>query len=307
MPSGSWRSRLKRLLPEVLLDEPMARHTTFRIGGPADAFFTAKRGGDLSQLYRFARDEALRITPLGWGSNLLVLDGGVRGIVLTLGGPYARLRFAEEGLVWAGAAVRLPRLIAACAEKGLGGAEPLVGVPGTVGGALVMNAGTRELEIGDVTVSVDVFDPEALEMRRLGGAEVRFAYRSSTLEGTLVLGGTLSLKAGDPGDIMARVRRFQQERLKSQPVHTFNVGSTFKNPPGRFVAQLIEAAGLKGCVRGGARVSPMHANFIENFNAASAADVLALVELARREVRERDGLELELEMKVIGEASARPS
>lgn len=307
MPSGSWRSRLKRLLPEVLLNEPMSRHTTFRIGGPADAFFTAKRAGDLGVLYRFAREENLRITPVGWGSNLLVLDGGVRGIVLALGGPYARVRFAAEGLVWAGAAVRLPRLIVACAEQGLGGAEPLVGVPGTVGGALIMNAGTRELEIGDVVVSVDVFDPEALEMRRLGGAEVRFAYRSSTLEGTLVLGGTLSLKAGDPGGIMERVRRFQQQRLKTQPVHTFNVGSTFKNPPGRFVGKMIEEAGLKGCVRGGARISLMHANFIENFNAAKAVDVLALVELVRTSLRDRVGLELELEMKVLGEAAAHPA
>ncbi|MBI3296647.1 MAG: UDP-N-acetylmuramate dehydrogenase [Elusimicrobia bacterium] len=307
MPSASWRARLKRLLPDVLLDEPMSRHTTFRIGGPADAFVTAKRAGDLSELYGFARAEDLPVTPVGWGSNLLVLDGGVRGIVLALGGPYARLRFSEGGLVWAGAAVRLPRMIVACAEKGLGGAEPLVGVPGTVGGALVMNAGTRELEIGDVTESVDVFDPESLETRRLGGAEVRFAYRSSSLAGSLVLGGTLSLKAGEPGDIMERVRRFQRQRLQTQPVHTFNVGSTFKNPSGRFVAKLIEEAGLKGRVHGGARISPMHANFIENFSAAAAADVLALVELARSEVRRREGLELELEMKIIGEAAPRPA
>ncbi|MDE2293011.1 MAG: UDP-N-acetylmuramate dehydrogenase, partial [Elusimicrobia bacterium] len=301
MPSGSWRSGLKRVLPETLLDEPLARHTTFRIGGPADAFVTARRAGDLGKLYRFAREHGVPITVIGWGSNLLVLDGGVRGVVLRLGGPYARARFGADGLVWAGAAMRLPRLVTACAARGLSGAEPLVGVPGTVGGALVMNAGTREREIGDLVQSVDVYDPEALEPRRLGAAEVRFAYRSTTLEGTLVLGGTLALKAGGRDDIMERVRTFQQRRLQTQPVHTFNVGSTFKNPSGRFVAQLIEQAGLKGMQVGGARISPKHANFIENAGGASAADVLALVEAARKAVREREGIELELEMKVLGE------
>jgi UDP-N-acetylmuramate dehydrogenase len=305
MPSRSWSSRLKRLFPDALLDEPLARRTTFRIGGPADAFVTARRAGDLTRLYRFAKDESLPVTPIGRGSNLLVLDGGVRGIVLTLGGPYARMRFGADGLVWAGAAVLVPAFVVACAERGLGGAEPLVGVPGTIGGGLVMNAGTREREIGDLVRSVDLFDIESLEMRRLGPAEVRFAYRSSSLDGSLVLGGTLALNAGEPGDIMERVRRFQQRRLQTQPVHTFNVGSTFKNPPGRFIAQMIEEAGLKGLVRGGARISPLHANFIENFKGAAASDVLALVEAVRVAVRGREGLELELEMKILGEAAPR--
>lgn len=300
-----WQTALKKVFPDILLDEPMSRYTSFRIGGPADAFLTVQKGGDLERLYEFTQDHRLKVTPVGWGSNLLVLDGGVRGVVLRLGGPYARVRFSAEGLVWAGAAVRLPALVVACAEKGLTGAEPLVGIPGTVGGALVMNAGTREREIGDIVSSVDLFDVESREMRRLGAAEVRFAYRSSTLDGTLVLGGTLALKAGDRVDIMDRVRRFQKRRQETQPIHTFNVGSTFKNPPGRFAAQLIEEAGLKGRVHGGARISPMHANFIENFNGALATDVLALVEEARNAVRAREGLELELEMKTLGEAAPR--
>lgn len=283
----------------------MARHTSFRIGGPADALLTVQKGGDLGLLYEFAQGHGLKVTPVGWGSNLLVLDGGVRGVVVRLGGPYARVRFSADGLVWAGAAVRLPKLVVATAAKGLTGAEPLVGIPGTVGGALVMNAGTREREIGDIVSSVDLFDVESREIRRLGSAEVRFAYRSSTLDGTLVLGGTLALKPGDRVDIMDRVRRFQKRRLETQPIHTFNVGSTFKNPPGRYAAQLIEEAGLKGRVHGGARISPMHANFIENFGGARATDVLALVEAARTAVRARAGLELELEMKTLGETASR--
>ncbi|TPW19113.1 MAG: UDP-N-acetylmuramate dehydrogenase [Elusimicrobia bacterium] len=300
-----WQAALKRVFPDVLLDEPLARYTSFRIGGPADAFLTVQKSGDLGRLYAFVRDHALKATPLGWGSNVLVLDGGVRGVVVRLGGPYARVRFSADGLVWAGAAVRLPKLVVACAEKGLTGAEPLVGIPGTVGGAVVMNAGTREREIGDVVTSVDLFDVEALEPRRLGAAEVRFSYRASSVDGCLVLGATLALKPGEPGDIMGRVRRFQKRRLETQPIHTFNVGSTFKNPPGRYAAQLIEEAGLKGRVHGGARISPMHANFIENFGGARATDVLALVEAARTAVRAREGLELELEMKTLGETASR--
>jgi len=305
MARAPWQTALKKIFPDVSLDEPLGRYTSFRIGGPADAFLTVQRGGDLERLYAFARDHSLKVTVLGWGSNVLVLDGGVRGIVLRLGGPYARVRFSADGLVWAGAAVRLPKLVVACADKGLGGAEPLVGIPGTVGGALVMNAGTRDREIGDVVSSVDLFDVESLGIRRLGAAEVRFSYRASTLDGSVVLGATLALKAGERVDIMDRVRRFQKRRLETQPIHTFNVGSTFKNPPGRFAAQLIEAAGLKGCVHGGARVSPMHANFIENFSGARASDVLALVEEARAAVRAREGLELELEMRILGETASR--
>lgn len=269
----------------------MSAHTTFKIGGPADAYAEPATREQLRAL------AALGVPTfyVGWGSNLLVRDGGIRGLVLRLRGDFEKLEFLGGGRVWAGAGVRCPAFVAAAAERGLGGAEFLVGVPGTIGGALVMNAGTREGEIGGLVESVETL--EGVLPRR----ELSFSYRSSSLQNSVVLGGVLSLKADDKAVIMKRVQQHQQKRLQTQPVHTYNVGSTFKNPPGHFVAKLIEEAGLKGSVCGGARISPMHANFIENFDGAKATDVLELVERARRAVRERRGVELELEMKVVGE------
>lgn len=299
---AAWRGELAALFPDARFDEPMSRHTTFRIGGPADALVSAGSAARLAELYRFARARALEVFPLGFGSNLLVRDGGLRAVVVQLTGEFEAVRFEGERSVWAGAGVRLPQLVLQCAERGLAGSEPLVGVPGTVGGALVMNAGTRDGEIGDLVRAVDVLDPESLRPLRLPKEKLSFSYRHSSLGGTLVLGGLLELKAGDKVVILSRVRDFQSRRLKTQPVHSFNVGSVFKNPPGRFVARLIQEAGLKGRAVGGARVSPKHANFIENHAGASARDVLALVEKIREAVRARAGIELELEMQVVGDA-----
>lgn len=300
---SDWRAALLRALPQARLDEPLARYTTFKIGGPADAFVELRSVDELALAARVAREAGAPMLVIGWGSNLLVRDGGVRGLVARLRGDFERVEFLPGGRVRAGAAVRVPQLVTACAERGLCGDEPLVGIPGTVGGALVMNAGTRDGEIGPLALEVGVFDLGTLERRALSRDGLKFDYRSSNLDEKLVvLDGLLQLKSGDKADIMARVQRYQQRRLQTQPIHTFNVGSTFKNPPGRFVAQLIEEAGLKGSACGGARVSPMHANFIENFRNATAADVLALVESVRQAIRERFGLELELEMKVVGQA-----
>lgn len=307
MSAPAWRAQLARIFPDALFDEPMSKHTTFRIGGPADAYVAVRDEEGLAALHRFAREKRLPVFALGWGSNLLVRDGGIRGIVLRLRGEFEKVRFPAPGLVRAGAGVRIPQLVVRCAAKGLAGTEPLVGVPGTVGGALVMNAGTREGEIGDLVREVEVLGEDGLAVERLPRERVRFEYRASSLAGRLVLGATLELKGGDKGDIIRRVKENQLKRLRTQPIHTYNVGSVFKNPPGRFVAQLIEQAGLKGRESGGARVSPMHANFIENHRKARAADVLRLVDLIREDVLRRHGVELELEMKVVGEETSCPA
>lgn len=297
-----WRQRLREVCPGAKFDEPLARYTTFKIGGPADAFVEPRSEAELRSVLEIVGEARVPFTTIGWGSNLLVRDGGVRGIVVRLRGEFERIEFLEGGAVRAGAAVRVPQLVTACAERGLSGDEPLVGVPGTVGGALVMNAGTREGEIGALVREVRALDPGTLETLTLSREACDFRYRRSALENLCVLDGTIQLKPDDKASIMKRVQQHQQRRLQTQPIHTFNVGSTFKNPPGKFVAKLIEDAGLKGAVSGGARVSPMHANFIENFAGAKASDVLALVDKIRGAIRERDGVELELEMKVVGEA-----
>lgn len=297
-----WAREFLRLFPESKAQEPLSKHTTFRIGGPADAYVEVEAADRLREVFEFADRSGVPVTVLGYGSNLLVLDGGIRGIVARLKGEFETIEFLDGNRVLAGAGVRLPTLVVACAERGLTGIETLVGVPGTVGGALVMNAGTREGEIGPFVNSVRCLDPKTGEERTMPASALRFEYRRSNLEGCVLLGAELGLKAGSKVDILKRVRDLQDRRRKTQPIHTFNVGSTFKNPPGKFVAQLIEQAGLKGARFGGARVSEKHANFFENEGSATARDVLALVEKVRAEIRSKFGVELELEMKVVGEA-----
>ena len=296
-----WRDDLRKAVPRVRFDEPLARHTTFKIGGPADALVDAENSDEVLAVLRVAREAGVPLFVLGWGSNLLVRDRGVRGVVLRLGGKFDEIEFPGGGRVRCGASVRVPQLVVACAERGLAGLEPIVGVPGTVGGALAMNAGTRDGEIGPHVLEVEAADPESLAVRKIAKPGLRFAYREGPLENLIALSGLLQLKPGVKGDIMAVVVRYQQKRQQTQPIHTFNVGSTFKNPPGRFAAQMIEQLGLKGHAIGGARVSPMHANFIENFAGAKASDVLALVDLIRERARAIFGVGLELEMKVVGE------
>lgn len=298
--TGDWRQDLLKAVPTARLDEPLAPKTTFKIGGPADAFVLAGTREELAAALRCASGAGQPVFVLGFGSNLLVRDKGVRGLVVQLAGEFERIEFMKGDEVRAGAGCRVPALVLACADKGLSGLEPLVGVPGTVGGALAMNAGTRDGEIGPLVRAVATMDLEGRERVRYP-SELDFRYRHSDLEKVVALDATLALKAGDKADIMAVVRRYQKKRQETQPIHTNNVGSTFKNPPGRYVAQMVEQLGLKGHAIGGARVSPLHANFIENFAGAKASDVLALVDLIRERVRAGFGVGLELEMKVVGE------
>ena len=296
----SWIDELERAGLSPSRDEPLSKHTSFKIGGPADAFVTAKTREQAASALGVASASKIPVFFLGWGSNLLVRDKGIRGLVLALAGDFERIEFLDGGLVRAGSAARVPQLVVACAEKGLSGIEPIVGVPGCVGGALVMNAGTRDGEIGPFVEEVETLDSSG-KSRRLTRSELRFEYRSSNLGNSLVLSALLRLKPGVKADIMAVVARYQSIRKKTQPIHTYNVGSTFKNPTGQFAAQMIESLGLKGHAIGGARVSPMHANFIENFAGAKASDVLALVDLISERVRAERGVKLELEMRVVGE------
>ncbi|UPT72972.1 MAG: FAD-binding protein [Elusimicrobiota bacterium] len=226
----SWIDELDRAGLAPLRDEPLAKHTSFKIGGPSDAFVTARNRAEASTALRVARAANVPVLFLGWGSNLLVRDKGVRGLTLALGGEFERVEFPGPELVRAGAAARVPQLVVACAERGLAGLEPIVGVPGCVGGALVMNAGTRDGEIGPFVEEVETLD-SAGAARTLKRSELRFEYRSSNLGNSLVLSSLLRLKPGVKADIMAVVARYQSIRKKTQPIHTYNVGSTFKNPP----------------------------------------------------------------------------
>jgi UDP-N-acetylmuramate dehydrogenase len=292
-------SELVPLVATVKADEPLGRHSTFGIGGPADYYVEVKTEEQARDLVRWTAERGLPLFPIGQGSNLLVGDKGLRGVVVRLRGEFEELSFADESVV-AGAGVALPYLAKQCAERGLEGAEPLAGVPGTVGGGLMTNAGTREGDLGSLIESVDVITP-AGEVASLRRDEIVFSYRKSDLAGRFVLRARLKLRRGDKNVILSKIQLQLTRRAQTQPLGTYNVGSIFKNPPGDFAARLVEAAGLKGHRVGGAQVSPRHANFIVNADRATAADVRALIDTVRRAVKEKFGVELELEIWQVGE------
>jgi len=273
-------------------DEPMSRHTTLAVGGPADHYVEVGSRDQLRRLNAFCRERGLPLFPVGQGSNLLVEDGGIRGVVVRLRGDFETFAFNGDEAA-AGAGALMPALANACAEKGLAGAEFMAGIPGTLGGGLLTNAGTPEGDLGSIVQSVEVFDGEFSSRPR---ERLEFSYRHANLGGNIVTAVVLKFRRGDPGEIRALMQRQLDRRAERQPLGTFNCGSVFKNPPGDHAGRLIEAAGLKGLRIGGARISPKHANFIENTEKAGAADVKALIDLARARVKERFGVELELEV-----------
>ncbi len=283
---------------KVMEQELMAKHTTLAIGGPVDWYVEVFNLEQLRALIQVVERESLPLFFLGAGSNLLVDDSGIHGVVAHLQGEFEQISFNGNS-VRAGAGVFLPTLVKLCAEKGLGGIEPLVGVPGTVGGALVMNAGTRDLEIGTIIQSVELIEKDG-SLKILSQDQIKFQYRSSSLNGSILCFATLKLMAGNKDVIIQTVQKFLSYRLKTQPIGTLNVGSVFKNPPRHFAAELIEKAGLKGFKIGNAQVSPKHANFITNCGGASAQNIKDLIHKIQEIVKEKFSIELEPEVKIVG-------
>jgi UDP-N-acetylmuramate dehydrogenase len=243
------------------------------------------------------------VTVLGAGSNALVLDGGVRGLAVKL--TERRLRELADDLVELSGGYMMPRAALDCAKRGIAGIEFGIGIPGSCGASVYGNAGAFGTEIGDVMVDCDVLLPGG-RLQTLTNAECRFAYRDSVLKhdlsGAVVVAARFRVSRDDPGAVKARTDAIQAQRKASQPYGVRSLGSVFKNPPGDHAGRLLEAAGLKGTRVGGAEISAKHANFIVNADHASAADVLALVELARARVLEHSGVLLEREIVLVGEA-----
>jgi UDP-N-acetylmuramate dehydrogenase len=279
--------------------EPLARHTSFRIGGPADVLVVPDTAAELGQIVRLAGEAGVPLTLVGGGSNMLVGDGGIRGVVVKLGRGFRRVVWGE-GHVEAGAAVQIGRLARAAGERGLAGLEYAEGIPGTVGGAFFMNAGAYG---GEVAAAVDEVDGVTADgaVRRLGRDALAFAYRRTALPAAFVVTAVrFRLRPDAPEAVRARMEDARRRRTSSQPHGAANAGSIFKNPPGDFAGRLVEAAGMKGARVGGARVSQEHANFIVNDGAARAADVQALMQQAQRVVWERSGVWLEPEVRLVG-------
>jgi UDP-N-acetylmuramate dehydrogenase len=284
-------------------DAPMAKRTTFGIGGPADALVTARSEDEVVQVLRAVRDHDVPLFLLGGGSNLLVGDRGVRGVVLTLRGELAAIEVREGGAVIAtGAASTFPRLTRTAIDLGWPPAIGWIGTPGQVGGALKMNAGSREGEIGDCVVEVRVATTEGVEI--LPKAACGFSYRSSRFPPETVLTSAILRCDAHRSEKARELDRVAKEKLnarhKTQP-KLRSAGSIFKNPEGDYAGRLIEAAGLKGMKRGNASISDVHANFVVNHGGASAADVVWLAEQAQAEVKARFDVDLQWEVKRVGE------
>jgi len=295
------RNLLTDLDGELRFDEPMSRHTTLRIGGPADAWFAPATIPALAHGLARAAASGVRVTAVGGGSNLLVRDGGVRGLVVSTRNLRRLERRGETGFV-VEAGVSTGKLLLAATNAALGGVEFLGGVPGSVGGGLVMNAGTYLGEFKDITTEVLTVRIADGELVRRDNAACGFRYRHSDLPpDEIVVEGSVELRPRPRTEIDAEVRALRDRRHEREPKAVANAGSIFKNPPGDYAGRLIEACGLKGRRVGGAEVSPKHANWIVNPGGARAADVLALVDIVRDAVREKHGIDLEMEVKVIGD------
>jgi len=288
-----------RLQGKVIADELLCRHTTWRVGGPADLFIVPADRAELVSALQLIAEAGVPWVAIGAGSNLLVRDGGVRGAVLHTGG-LRRFAFAENGRVLVEAGVPLMTLIREAAARGLSGFEALAGIPGTVGGGVVMNAGAAGQEMADVVVEVHLAGLQGEE--KWGSERLHFAYRSSNLPPQrVVAAATLQLRAADPACLEVEIRRRLQQRQLAQRVGAPNAGSVFENPPGLQAWRLIDAAGMRGEAIGRAQVAEKHANFIVNRGGAGARDILALIERVRGRVLQHTGIELEPEVRIIGD------
>lgn len=304
MTLSSTERRLRSALKgEVRSREPLAKHTTYRIGGPADLFVTCDTVADLTEAVRICEEDGVDRTVIGKGSNLLVADSGYRGAILVLGEEFKAHRVHGRDIE-TGAACALAYVVRDAYSSGLGGMEFAVGIPGTVGGAIAMNAGTGETWMQSVVSSVTVHLP-GVGLERLRRDEVDWRYRSAGLpSGAIVVETVLRLKDADRETIRRAMDESLERRKRSQPMGVPCAGSVFRNPPGESAGRLIESAGLKGTRLGGARVSQVHANFIVNEGDATAADVLGLVRKIQMTIRDTNGIELTPEIRLLGDFQA---
>lgn len=287
------------LLGVLKYDEPLGRHTTFRIGGPARWHFTPGDRDSLLAAVAWARQNGLPWMVLGLGSNVLIRDGGFKGLVIKIGKGLDEL--VQKGQLWtAGAGLATPLLARRTAEAGFAGVQRLIGVPGTVGGGVFMNAGCHGQEMAKVLTSATLLTPAGQIVER-ARKDIPFSYRRSGLEGFVVLGCTVRLEPAKAADVKEDYLLYLKKRREGTPFDQPCCGSVFKNPADATAGKLIERCALKGRRVGGAEISMQHANYIVNRGGARAEDVLKLIDIARTAVFKEYGIELELEVKVIGD------
>ena len=284
----------------ILIDEPMSRHTTFRVGGPADFFVTPKAKEEVRDVIRICKEAGMPYYIIGNGSNLLVSDAGYRGVVVQI---YKKMNEVkvEGDLVKAQAGALLSGIAAKALGAELSGFEFASGIPGTIGGACVMNAGAYGGEMKDVLESVTVLTGEG-KIIELGRNELELGYRTSVIakKGYIVLGAVLKLERGDGEKIKTYMDELKEKRVTKQPLKYPSAGSTFKRPEGYFAGKLIQDAGLQGYTVGGAQVSEKHCGFVINRGGATSSDIITLIRDVQKKVKEDAGVDLETEVKLIG-------
>ena len=283
------------------LQEPMKEHTTFRVGGPADLFIMPKDAEELKDAIEILRKYDTPVMVIGNGSNLLVRDKGIRGAVIQIYSRMADITVDGEIIEAKGGAL-LSAVAAKAADASLTGLEFASGIPGCIGGAVVMNAGAYGGEMKDVLVSVDVLTKE-LEVKTIPAEELDLGYRHSivTEAGYIVLGAKMKLIKGEDTDIRGRMAELAEQRSEKQPLQYPSAGSTFNRPAGYFAGNLVQDAGLKGKTIGGAQVSEKHSGFLINIGGATAQDILDLIAFCQKEVQDQFGVMLETEVKIVGE------
>lgn len=287
--------------PEQLAwNEPMSRHTTFRVGGPADLMYFPASSSQLVKALNAAEERQIPVLVMGNGSNMIVRDGGIRGLVIVLGERFSQISIEGE-ILSAQAGASMARVAAAAQAASLSGLEFISGIPGTLGGGCAMNAGAYGGQLSDVLVDAEVYRNG--EIRTLSREELQMGYRTTLplREGGIVLSARFRLTPDDGEAIMARMKDLNARRRDKQPLNFPSAGSTFKRPEGYFAGALIEQAGLKGRTVGSAQVSEKHAGFIVNIGGATAKDITDLIALVQEEVRRASGVQLETEVRIIGE------
>ncbi len=285
----------------IRFDFPMSRYSTIRAGGPVDAFFVAENQYLLKKMLAFLKEKNVPYIVIGRCSNILVTDRGFKGVAIVLGKGFSWIEQQSENHVCAGAGLNISGLIEFCKNRGLMGLEFLCGIPGSVGGAVSMNAGAYGKEIGEMLVELELINSSG-NTETLRKDDLVFEYRRALIPtGSIITKASFHVNKTNPGDVSKRIYFLLEKRKKEQPLDKPSCGSIFKNPPGNYAGKLIEDAGLKGFRFGDALISPKHANFILNTGSAKAGDILRLIDFIKEKVRDRTGIELECEIKIIGD------
>ncbi len=294
-------NKLTSIAEIVRFNEPMSEHTTFKIGGPADYFVSVTKESEVHNVISWAKESNVPYMIIGNGSNMLVSDKGIRGLVIEVGKNFANIR-CEGEKIYAQAGALLSRVAKMAMNESLIGMEEISGIPGTIGGAVYMNAGAYGGEISSCIDTVKYLDSDG-EIKTVTAEECHFGYRTSIFEAgdKIVLSVVFSLKKGNPVEIKEKMADYTNRRKTKQPLAFPSAGSTFKRPEGHFAGALIENAGLKGFTIGNAQISELHAGFVINLGGATAEDVMGVIRHAQKVVKEKYDVFLEPEIRLIGE------